>query len=98
MKLAELIKGSSSPAQFATATPATFATAPSQPKSSVATVATVTVTTADNSSLSEADTLLLLGWLESIGETAQDLIQRIIDRCKTDGVSREFFLREAKDL
>jgi hypothetical protein len=98
MKLAELIKGSSCPAGFATVTLATFATDPFQPKSSVATVATVTVTAADDSSFSEADTLLLLGWLDSIGETDQDLIQRIIDRCKTDEVSREFFLRKARDL
>jgi hypothetical protein len=99
MSLSDLIKGTSRPEAFATATHATFATDEQVENPSVATVATVNVATTlancKTDKFSDEDEKLVRCWLASIGETDQSLINRTIRFCRTDARSREFFLAQS---
>jgi len=99
MKLANLIKGSPSRVQVATATPATFATDPARLNTAVATIATVAASNPPDSQMGEfsgAEELMVRKWLRAIGETDPALIDQSIYYCRTDSRSKQFFLSQAR--
>ena len=66
------------------------------------TVATVAVADpqklAMDSSLSATDELKICKWFTHINETDQDIINELLDNCRTNPKCREYFLQRAEEI
>jgi len=97
MTLSDLImKGGLS--DLMAATPATVATVSPSKTITVATVATVAVNTTENTPSERLEDSIILLCLEHIGETDPTEIAEVLNECKHNLQTRQYYLKRAREL
>lgn len=99
MSLSNLIKKGGL-AKVATLTPATIATREAEQVVTVAPVATVAVAINPEllRELTAEEESSIHAWLTHIDETDPDIIDEVLDKCRTDSDARRYFLQRAEEV
>lgn len=96
MKISELIKKGAL-TKAATMTAATIATTTPKTHANIAGVATVAVID-NNEMLSSAEEQKILAWLKHIEEEDVIIINEVIEICRNNLTSRQYFLKRAEEV